>query len=123
MSAFHPPESGELRRRVTFQARSVGQDSAGGLLATWYDAFTVYAKIDPLSGRELLAAQVVHAETTHEVWVRYRAELANPATATRYRITLGTRVFNILGALDLEERRQWIVCQCSEGLIDQESQP
>lgn len=123
MSAHKLPDPGELRRRVTFQQRTAGQDAAGGILAGWADAFGAFAKVDPLTGRELLAAQAVHAEITVEVYVRWRPELADPRTAARYRILYGTRRLNILSVIDIDDRRHFVVLQCSEGLFDQESQP
>ena len=123
MSAFVMPAPGELRRRVTLQQRIQGQDAAGGILATWADLATVSAKVDQLTGRELLAAQAVHAEITLEVTVRWRPELADPRTAARYRVRYGTRTLSIHGVIDIDDRRQYVVLQCAEGVIDQESQP
>jgi SPP1 family predicted phage head-tail adaptor len=108
---------GELKRRITFQTRATGRDGAGGVLDAWTDAFTVWAAIKPLSGRELIAAQTVNAEISHDVTVRWRTELDNPRAAAAYRITYGARVFNVLSVRDEKEGRQWVVCQCSEGLV------
>lgn len=116
------PAPGELRRRVTLQQRTQGQDAAGGILATWADLAEVSAKVEPLTGRELLAAQAVHAEITLDVIVRWRPELASPRTAARYRIRYGTRTLSIHGVIDIDDRRQYVVLQCAEGVIDQESQ-
>ncbi len=117
-AVFQPPDPGALRRRVTFEQRTPGRDSAGGPLDTWQPVFTSYAKVEPLSGRELLAAQVVHAEITLEVWVRYRPEFADPKTATALRIRYGARLLNILSVIDVDDLRQWVVCQCSEGIVE-----
>lgn len=124
MSRFRIPAPGELRNRVLFQTRTEGKDAAGGVINTWATQFSAGARIDILSGRELLAAQVVNAETTAEIWIRWRPQLRNPVEAARYRIVteIGSRVFSILASFDPEnERHRWLVCRCSEGVIKQES--
>ena len=126
MSRFRIPAPGELRNKVNFQSRTEGQDSAGGIIDTWATQFSGAARIDILSGRELLAAQVVNAAITAEIWVRWRPELRKPAEAARYRILteIDGRIFSVLASFDPEnERHRWLVCQCSEGLIRQEAIP
>lgn len=120
MSRFRVPEPGELKKRVTFCARQPGRDAAGGVAYSWSDAFSAWAKLDPLSGRELLAAQAVHAEITTEIWVRYRPALSDPQAAAALRIRYQGRYYNILSVIDVEERHQWVVCQCSAGVTEME---
>lgn len=118
MSRFRIPEPGELKKRVTFVVRQPGRDSAGGVAYSWSDTFTASAKVDPLSGRELLAAQAVHAEITTEIWVRYRPALSDPLAAAAMRIRYKGRYYNILSVIDVDERHQWVVCQCSVGVAE-----
>ena len=123
MSRFRIPAPGELRNRVAVQSRNQGQDAAGGAVDTWSDLFSASARIDILSGRELLAAQAVNAEITAEIWMRWRPELRNPVEAARARIvTHDGRIFSVLAAFDPEnERHRWLVCRCSEGVVRQEA--
>ena len=48
--------SGTMRKRITFQARSVSQDSFGAQVPVWTDVITMWAEVAPASGRELQAA-------------------------------------------------------------------
>ena len=79
-------QAGALRRRITFQTRDVSVDSFGQQVTTWADAFTVWASIEPLSARELFAAQAVQSEVSHKVTVRYRTELTNPVAVAAMQI-------------------------------------
>lgn len=106
---------GTLRRRVTFQTRSNAVDSFGQQITTWSDAFTTWASIEPLSAREMFAAQAVHSEISHRITVRYRLEFANPTAVAAVRAVSDGRIFNIHGAIDTDGRRRWLELSVTEG--------
>lgn len=108
--------SGDLRKRVTFQVRSTVSDAFGQQSSVWTDLFTIWAGIEGLSARELYAAQAVQSEVTHTIMVRYRPEFALPAVVAAMRVLYGARVFNISGAVNVNERNREIVISASEGL-------
>ena len=114
--------SGELNRRITLQQRSAAQDTSGQRLLVWIDVATVWAKIEPLSGRMVLAAQAVESSVTHQITIRYQAQFANPKTMAAMRATLVkdgiTRYFNINAAHDENEHRHVLVMDAEEGLVD-----
>lgn len=110
--------SGELRHRVTFQRRITAQDSTGQAVESWQDAFTAWADVSPLNGRELIAAQQLQSSVTHMITVRYRSELADPKAVADMRIVFGTRLFNINACLIQDERRRAVEIQATEGLND-----
>lgn len=105
-------QSGALNRRVTFQRRATGRDSYGQQIQTWTAAFTTWASITPLSGRELQAAQAIHAETSHRLEIRYRTGV----TADLRAIYQG-RVFSVLAVFDEAMAHQRLIVMCSEGAI------
>lgn len=105
-------KAGKLRHRITLQAQSATQDAFGGQANTWTDVATVWAEIITLEGRELLAAQAVHNESRYKIRIRGIAGGVNPA----WRVKFGSRYFNILNAMNAEERGiEWQLL-CSEGL-------
>ena len=68
-------KAGKLRHLVTFQTPTVEIDSNGDATEAWTDAFgaqQISAQIEPLSGRELIAAQQVHSRVSTRITVRYR---------------------------------------------------
>lgn len=64
--------AGELRQRVTIQEPNDTRDALGGLVAGWSDVATVWAKVEPVSGREIVEADAVEARITHRVVIRWR---------------------------------------------------
>ena len=107
---------GAMRQRIVFQARGVSVDSFGQQVTTWTDAFGIWASIEPVSARELFAAQAVQSEVSHRITVRYRAEFANQAGVAAMRAVSEVRIFNIHGAVDTDGRRRWVELRVTEGL-------
>lgn len=110
--------AGKFRKSVKFQACDANVDSFGQQVTTWTDAFSTRASIEPLSAREQFAAQAVQSEISHRITVRYRPELANPTTVASMRVVYGSRVFNIAGALNIDERHAIVEISATEGLND-----
>lgn len=117
--------AGDLRRRIAIQRRVVTKDSFGQQQQSWIDLLpSVPAEITALSGRELLAAQAVNGETTHQITVRYHPRLANPTEVAGMRAVYAAgngvqRYFNLLASMNVDERNRQIVIQASEGLHQQ----
>jgi len=88
-------------RRVALQSASKTQDTFGHSTPTWSTYATVWAGLEPLTGRELIEAQRLDAEISHKITIRYTTEFAPTA---KHRLTLGARVFNFTSVRRLEER-------------------
>lgn len=113
--------AGDLRRRVLIQQRVVTKDAFGQQLVDWIDVLSnVPAAITPLSGRELIAAQAVNAEVTHEISVRWHRLLVDPVKVASMRVVYVTedvtRYFNVNAAMDVDERRRQISLNATEGM-------
>jgi SPP1 family predicted phage head-tail adaptor len=96
-----PCEAGKLRHRVTVEQLTAAQNTFGEEEPRWVTVATRWASIDPLSGRELFAAQQIYAEATHQVRLRYLADLT-----PKMRLTYRGRVFDIQSIRNPEERRE-----------------
>jgi len=72
-----PVRAGQLRHRVTIESyNSGGRDADGHRLdGAWTTHKKVYAKITPLSTKDLLTAQAAQSEITARMMVRYRTGL------------------------------------------------
>lgn len=102
---------GRLRHRVTVQQRASTRDAHGEPAQTWTDLYAdVWAAVEPLSARELMAAGVVQGEVTHRVLLRYRSGIT-----TKNRILFGERVFDVRGVRNLDERGHELELLCTEG--------
>ncbi|MDE0490000.1 phage head closure protein [Psychrobacter sp. A3] len=68
-------KAGELRHRVTIQQYDKGERNDDGFYLQpggWTTLKTVWAKITPLSTKDLLTAQAAQSEITARMKVRYR---------------------------------------------------
>ena len=110
--------TGELSRLVSMQARAEAQDSYGQQLPTWTEVKKVYAKIEALSGRELVAAQSVYAEVSHRFTIHWDALFSDPRTVAAMRVVYGARVFNIGALMNVDEDNRVLELLAQEGLND-----
>ena len=69
----------------------------------------VYADIESISAREYQAVQQIAPETTHKVTFRYLAGIT-----AKHRVLYGSRVFDIMGVWNLEERGRVTKLLCRE---------
>ena len=113
---MNPVSAGVLNRRVTIQERLSTQDSFGAQSTAWTDVVTLWASIEALSGGELLRAQSIATEVSHQITVRYQALFANPKTVAAYRAVYRGRIFNIHASMNLDESDSRVVLLASEGL-------
>jgi len=101
--------SGELRHRVTIQAKSITQNGFGEPVETWSDVATVWASVQPLAGREYFQAQQIKADITLRIRMRYRSGI-QPAM----RLLFESRVFEIQAVIDPDERHRELELLCAE---------
>lgn len=102
-------EIGAMRHRITFQKPLKTPDGYKGHTVKWQDVFTVWASVEPLSGREYFYSHQIKAEVTHRVKMRYRNGIT-----LEMRIKHLDRTLAIESVLDLEERHQIIEILCRE---------
>jgi SPP1 family predicted phage head-tail adaptor len=102
--------AGQLRDKVTIQVASDHtRDEFGGATPVWETLDRVYAKISPLAARELETARSFAATVTHAIRIYFRDDVT-----TTQRIVLGSRTFAINGAVDPDQRRQYLDLYATE---------
>lgn len=62
---------GQLRHRVVIQQQTKAQDSTGSIVPTWTEYKTVWASVEPLSGREFFSAAQVQSSVNTRIRIRY----------------------------------------------------
>jgi len=100
-------QAGKLRQRIVIEEQSAGQDTFGQGSVTWTAWATVWAAVEPLAGREYLAARQVQEGVTTRVTIRYRDDV----TAGK-RITWGTHVYDISSVIadPMHARQMELMC-------------
>jgi len=90
--------AGELRQVITIQAKTLTTDEYGGPVETWADfAAGVRAKAQPLSGRELIAAQAAQSETEMKFITRHISGVTQSM-----RVVMGSNYYNITAVIDVD---------------------
>jgi len=104
--------AGELRHRVTVQEeQGITRNQKGELVPDWVDITTVWAAVEPLKGREYFDAEQVQAEVTTRIRMRYHA-----GVTPEMRIIYGTKEFDILSAINIEEKDRELHLMCKESV-------
>jgi SPP1 family predicted phage head-tail adaptor len=101
--------AGELRKRFTILRGEQTQSNTGDISLTWVSEGRCWGAIKPLSGGESISAEQRIADTTHGITVRYSTKFA----ADR-RLRLGSRVFEIMSVVNVDERNREISLSCKE---------
>jgi SPP1 family predicted phage head-tail adaptor len=82
------------------QTNTPAQDSSGSWADSWADDTngSMWAAVEPLSGRELFLAQQVNSDVTHKITMRYKSGLS-----PQKRIRFAQRFFNIITVMNIGE--------------------
>ena len=105
--------AGKLRHRVEIQASTPTQDATGQPIDSWATVTggTVWAAIEPISGREFVAAGSFQAEVSHFITLRWDSTIT---LTPRNRVKFGTRYFSIVSVRNVEERNRMWELGCKE---------
>jgi SPP1 family predicted phage head-tail adaptor len=101
--------AGELRQKLTIQTLTRTPDGYGGYTKAWNDFATTWAKIQPLRGDERYKAQQVMNTVSHKITLRYLDGIK-----PQMRAISGSRIFNILAVINVEEKNELIELLCEE---------
>lgn len=104
-------KASDLNRRVTIQRLvEVGKTELEEPITDWQDVCTVWAKVEPLQGREYWAARRVNGEVSTRVTIRYRPGLDNSM-----RLKHGDRVLELVSPpINIGERDVELQLLCKE---------
>lgn len=106
--------AGKLRHRVALQELRAGSPDVSGSGMpdeSWTTVATLDASAEPLSGRELFAAQEHHSEVTTRFRIRYRS-----GVTAKMRLSFSGRLYDIRYVINVEERNREMLLLCTEGV-------
>jgi SPP1 family predicted phage head-tail adaptor len=110
--------AGMLIHRLALQRATTGVDGLGALARNWVPVKTVWTSIAPISARQLVNAQRISSEITHQITVRYQSLFADLRDLKNYRALHGGRIFKIHGGINEDEENVLITLYASEGIDD-----
>lgn len=100
--------AGNLKNIITIQDRAETTDEYGGPVYSWADYATVWAGVEPLSGRELIAAAAAQSTVTTRFRIRYRDDITSAM-----RILHNGKKYNIFAVIDINEDHKELVIMAS----------
>lgn len=103
---------GKMSHRIAIQSPAQVSDGAGGYTEEWATVATVWASIEPNNSRERFISMQTETHTTHVIMCRY-----NPVITTAKRALFGSRVFDIVEVLNIEEANRLIKMRAVEGTL------
>lgn len=103
------PALGTLTDRVQLRRREMVPEDAGGHSALYVPMSTVWARVRSLSGRQGQTADGRAVAISHTVVLRFRGDIG-PGDRIVYR----GRSLDVVSAADLNGRRAYLSCACSE---------
>ena len=112
MSETHLPPIGTLTDRVQLRRKVTSDEDEGGAPAVFTPIATVWARVRQLGARQQFAADARGQAISHSVVMRFRTDL-KPGDRILYRG--GT--LEIAAAADMNGRRAYLSCQCSERAV------
>jgi SPP1 family predicted phage head-tail adaptor len=104
-----PVKAGDLRHRVVIESPTRTSDGAGGSTTEWNTVAEIWAAIWSRTVDEDFTLDRVAGTASHDIWIRYRSDVTPDM-----RIRCGSRIFDILGAIDVEDRGAWLKCPSEE---------
>lgn len=100
-------QAGKLRKRMIIQTPTGAVDAFGEQTSTWITITTVWAEFLSSRGDEGEQSGRMEASISHQVRIRYQSALT---LTTGMRLVNGSRYFDIVSIVDVEERgREWIL--------------
>lgn len=93
---------GSLRRKVTLERATVTQDGYGEEVPSFATLATVWARVEPIIGKERFAAVQTQSDVDHRITCRYSSAIASLAADDR--ITWGSKTYDIRSVVNTEER-------------------
>lgn len=94
---------------MTLQRLVTAYDEYNAPVESWQDVATVWAAVEPLSGREYFAAEQTQARVNTRITIRYRAGIM-----PTMRVVWGAKLYNIRAVIDTEGRHEELQLMCEE---------
>lgn len=107
--SFPAINPGELRHSIEVQDKTETRGTGGDFIETWAVKTRTKAKIETLTGRELVEAQQVDARATKKVTLRY-TDSVSPSD----RIVRGCDIYHPIWINNIEERNVVLEAICRQ---------
>lgn len=94
---------------LVYELPTVTRNDSNEAIDTFITVATVWADIDPVSGREYFAGAAIQNDATLKIKIRHRRDIT-----TRGRFRNGNRIYAITAVINVKERNRELICLCRE---------
>lgn len=105
--------AGQMDQRVTLQQRASGQNALGEVVGSWVDVDTVWAKVEPLRGREYFASGAMQTAVEVRITIRRRADVS-----TTWRVLWRGQAHEVVSVIDPRAQGETLELMCTAGIRD-----
>lgn len=103
----------KLNKRVTIQQATEAPNTIGEPVLTWIEHKSVWAHVQPFSGREYFDAKGIEASLDIRVTIRYLSTVT-----IGMRVLYDGRIFDIQSVINRDESRDFTELMCKELIND-----
>ncbi len=103
--------AGDLRHRVTIKSKTAARDDYGQETITWTTFATIWAAVEPMSGREYEAGQQLEAAVDTRIRIRYLA-----GVVPYMQVIFGSHTYDVQSVIHLKEMQREMHLMCQEVL-------
>jgi SPP1 family predicted phage head-tail adaptor len=100
---------GKLNKRITLQSYQSIKDDEGIVSKQWVNLMTVYASVEPLSGREYWQAAATQSENTVKFLIRYKQNITSDL-----RLIYNNKSYDVKSVIDPNEAHKELILMCAE---------
>lgn len=117
-------KAGDLDRRVTLQRATDTVDAYGGITTAWVTLADVWARIAPLSARELVSSAQIQGQTQTKITIRFRTGVTNSNIRILHPLSeqegspTPVTIYDVQAVLPSEDRKRFITFLCKSGTND-----
>lgn len=121
-------EAGRLRHRVRIEqlenlldsnGEAIQDENTGEVARAWVEVATVWAAIEPVSGREFIQSQATQSQITARIVIRFREGINAAMRLVHVRRNMADVIYNIHALLaDKESGLEYITMPVSTGVSD-----
>jgi len=103
--------AGKFDQRISIDAKAITRSAIGEEVVTWLPVAEVWARVEPIRGREWFAAAQQQDATDHRVTIRYRAGITR-----EMRVLWRGEPLDIVSVIDVNARRENLELMCLSGV-------
>lgn len=103
--------AGRLRHRVELQSPTTTRSSTGSALVAYSTTATVWAAVEPLTGREYLASNQTQNEVTTRIVIRHYS-----GVVPSWRVVHGSKTYTVEAVINEDEMDRHMQLMCKEAL-------